>query len=72
MGKRNFGMHLKDHDNKRETDVLFGRDGGVLDVVAVLKALREVKFKGLHRDRVRGQAGRADGGRESSGANSEG
>jgi sugar phosphate isomerase/epimerase len=46
MGKRNFGMHLKDHDNKRKTDVLFGQDGGVLDVPAVLKALREVKFTG--------------------------
>lgn len=46
MGKRNFGMHLKDHDNKRKTDVLYGQDGGVLDVVAVLKALREVKFTG--------------------------
>ena len=46
MGKRNFGIHLKDHDNKRKTDVIFGRDGGVLDVVGVLKALRDVKFKG--------------------------
>lgn len=46
MGKRNFGMHLKDHDNKRKTDVLFGQDGGVLDVPAVLKALQEVKFAG--------------------------
>jgi sugar phosphate isomerase/epimerase len=46
MGKRNFGMHLKDHDNKRKTDVLYGKDGGVLDVVSVLKALREVHFKG--------------------------
>jgi sugar phosphate isomerase/epimerase len=46
MGERNFGMHLKDHDNKRRTDVVYGKDGGVLDVVAVLKALREVKFNG--------------------------
>jgi len=46
MGARNFGMHLKDHDNKRKTDVIYGKDGGVLDVVAILKALREVKFKG--------------------------
>lgn len=44
MGARNFGMHLKDHDNKRRTDVVFGR--GVLDVPAVLRALREVKFQG--------------------------
>jgi inosose dehydratase len=46
MGARNFGMHLKDHDNKRQTDVIYGKDGGVLDVTAVLKALRDVKFKG--------------------------
>lgn len=46
MGARNFGMHLKDHDNKRRTDVVYGKDGGVLDVPAILKALREVKFKG--------------------------
>lgn len=46
MGKRNFGMHLKDHDNKRKTDVIYGKDGGVLDIVAVMKALKEVKFGG--------------------------
>jgi sugar phosphate isomerase/epimerase len=45
MGKRNFGMHLKDHDNTRKTDVIFGK--GVLDVASVLKALREVGFKYL-------------------------
>lgn len=44
MGARNFGMHLKDHDNEKKTDVVFGR--GALDVTAVLKALREVTFKG--------------------------
>ncbi|MBA4062796.1 MAG: hypothetical protein C0501_03650 [Isosphaera sp.] len=46
MGDRNFGMHLKDHDNKRKTDVVFGDPTGVLDVAAVLKALKEVKFAG--------------------------
>jgi sugar phosphate isomerase/epimerase len=46
MGARNFGLHLKDHDNKRKTDVVFGSPEGVLDVLGVLKALREVKFKG--------------------------
>jgi sugar phosphate isomerase/epimerase len=45
MGDRNFGLHLKDHDNKEHRDVIFGK--GVLDVPAVLKALRDVKFKGL-------------------------
>lgn len=44
MGNRNFGLHLKDHDNKRRTDVVFGR--GVLDVPGILRALREVKFQG--------------------------
>ncbi|HEY7425871.1 MAG TPA: sugar phosphate isomerase/epimerase [Gemmataceae bacterium] len=45
MGARNFGIHLKDHDNERREDVIFGR--GVLDVPGVLKALRAVKFQGL-------------------------
>jgi sugar phosphate isomerase/epimerase len=46
MGDRNFGMHLKDHDNKRKEDVVFGSPEGVLDIAAVLKALKDVKFKG--------------------------
>jgi len=46
MGARNFGLHLKDHDNKRKTDVVYGDPTGVLDVSAVLKALKEVKFGG--------------------------
>lgn len=45
MGARNFGIHLKDHDNDKRTDVIYGK--GVLDVPGVLKALREVKFKGM-------------------------
>jgi inosose dehydratase len=45
MGARNFGMHLKDHDNEKRTDVVFGM--GALDVPAVLKALKEVKFQGM-------------------------
>ena len=57
MGDRNFGMHLKDHDNKRKTDVVFGDPTGVLDVAAVLKALKEVKFTGHGEHRVRGQPG---------------
>ena len=46
MGDRNFGFHLKDHDNKRKTDVPFGDKTGVLNVLAILKALKDVKFKG--------------------------
>jgi sugar phosphate isomerase/epimerase len=46
MGARNFAMHLKDHDNKKRTDVPFGDPAGVLNVAAVLKALKEVKFTG--------------------------
>lgn len=45
MGARNFGMHLKDHDNKKKVDVVYGK--GVLDVASVLKALRDVKFQGV-------------------------
>jgi inosose dehydratase len=45
MGARNFGVHLKDHDNERHTDVIFGK--GVLNVAEVLKALRDVKFQGM-------------------------
>ena len=47
MGDRNFGMHLKDHDNKKKEDVVFGAPEGVLKIDEVLKALREVKFKGM-------------------------
>jgi sugar phosphate isomerase/epimerase len=54
MGARNFGVHLKDNDNEAEksgrkkggdSNVVLGK--GVLDVPAVLAALREVKFKHL-------------------------
>jgi sugar phosphate isomerase/epimerase len=44
MGARNFGMHLKDHDNTHKTDVIYGK--GALDVLAVLKALKAVSFQG--------------------------
>jgi sugar phosphate isomerase/epimerase len=44
MGPRNFGLHLKDHDNKKHTDVVYGK--GSLDVPAVLRALKDVNFKG--------------------------
>jgi inosose dehydratase len=43
MGSRNFGIHLKDHDNQNKTDVICGK--GVLDVKGVFQALREVKFQ---------------------------
>jgi len=44
MGARNFGLHLKDHDNQKHTDVIYGQ--GPLNVPAVLKALKDVKFAG--------------------------
>jgi sugar phosphate isomerase/epimerase len=44
MGDRNYAIHLKDNDNKRDVNVVFGR--GSLDVPGVLRALREVKFQG--------------------------
>lgn len=44
MGARNYGLHLKDHDNQKRTDVVYGR--GVLDVPAILRALRNLKFQG--------------------------
>ena len=47
MGDRNFAMHLKDHDNKKKEDVVFGAPEGALDVAGVLKALRGVGFKGM-------------------------
>jgi sugar phosphate isomerase/epimerase len=46
MGHRNFSLHLKDHDNARKEDVVFGDPKGKLDVKGVLKALKEVKFGG--------------------------
>jgi len=44
MGERNYGMHLKDHDNKTRRDVVFGR--GRLNVLEVLQALRAARFSG--------------------------
>jgi sugar phosphate isomerase/epimerase len=44
MGARNFGLHFKDHDNERMTDVILGK--AALDVAGVLRALRDVKFQG--------------------------
>jgi sugar phosphate isomerase/epimerase len=44
MGPRNFGMHLKDHDNEKRRDVIYGQ--GSLDVASVLRALKDVNFKG--------------------------
>jgi inosose dehydratase len=46
MGARNLGLHLKDHDNKKKTDVVYGDPAGVLDVRGVLKTLQSVKFSG--------------------------
>jgi inosose dehydratase len=44
MGKRNLGLHLKDHDNDKKTDVVYGK--GALDVAAVLRELRQAAFAG--------------------------
>jgi sugar phosphate isomerase/epimerase len=45
MGKRNFGMHLKDHDNEKKTDVILGK--AHLDMPALLRVLRDVGFDGM-------------------------
>jgi inosose dehydratase len=45
MGPRNFGIHLKDWNNETKKEVIDGQ--GSLDIPALLKALREVKFAGL-------------------------
>ncbi len=44
MGPRNFGIHLKDNDNKVNRNVVIGR--GALDVPGVLQALRQIEFDG--------------------------
>jgi inosose dehydratase len=44
MGKRNFGLHLKDYDPKKRAEVIVGH--GALDVPGVVKALKEVGFQG--------------------------
>lgn len=46
MGDRNFALHLKDHDNKKKQDVVFGDPVGALDVQGVLKTLKALKFTG--------------------------
>jgi inosose dehydratase len=46
MGARNFGLHLKDHNNQTRRDVVYGRDGGVLNVPDILRTLRAVNFTG--------------------------
>lgn len=43
MGARNFGVHLKDHDNAKKTDVVVGK--AALKVDEVFKALHDVNFK---------------------------
>lgn len=44
MGNRNFGLHLKDFDQKKREETIVGK--GSLDVPGVVKALKEVKFAG--------------------------
>ena len=64
MGERNFGMHLKDHDNKRKTDVVFGDPTGVLDVAGGAQGAQGGEVHGLHQHRVRGEPGRPVAGHE--------
>ena len=45
MEARNHGIHLKDWNNVTKKEVIDGQ--GNLDIVTLLKALRDVKFKGL-------------------------
>jgi inosose dehydratase len=45
MGARNFGIHLKDWNNETKKEVIAGQ--GSLNIPALLKALRDVKFTGL-------------------------
>jgi inosose dehydratase len=44
MGSRNFGLHLKDFDGTKKTEVIIGK--GMLDVPGIVKALKDVKFDG--------------------------
>jgi len=44
MGSRNFGLHLKDFDDKKKVEVIAGK--GMLDIPSVLRALKDVKFTG--------------------------
>ena len=44
MDKRNYGIHLKDNDNRVNRNVVIGK--GALDVPGVLRALADVQFKG--------------------------
>src|SRR5581483_3718224 len=44
MGKRNYGLHLKDFDPKKKEEVIVGQ--GALDVPGVLRALKDVGFQG--------------------------
>jgi inosose dehydratase len=44
MGKRNFGLHLKDFDPKKKEEVIVGQ--GMLDLPGLLTALKDVGFQG--------------------------
>lgn len=45
MGRRNFGLHVKDHDNASRSDVILGK--AALQVDALAKALKAVNFDGF-------------------------
>lgn len=44
MGNRNFGLHLKDFDEKKRVETIIG--SGMLDVPGIVRALKDVKFQG--------------------------
>jgi inosose dehydratase len=44
MGKRNFGLHLKDFDPKTKEEVIVGK--GMMNVTDVISALKDVGFQG--------------------------
>lgn len=44
MGKRNFGLHLKDFDETKKSEVIIGK--GMLNLPGIVKALKDVGFTG--------------------------
>ena len=44
MGKRNFGLHLKDFDETKRSEVIIGQ--GMLNLPGIVTALKDVGFTG--------------------------